>query len=93
MNNWAIKENEQSSEITLNTTTIELITHKIEKMNLETNERTLLDKPRQSLVIRGFDSGEYVEYIITGDFKIEEKRIIPQTTIKNNDDFYYNYEP
>ena len=91
MNNWAIKENEQSSEITLNTTTIELITHKIERMNLETNERTLLDKPRQSLVIRGFDSGEYVEFIITGDFKMEEKHVKPRTTIPD-DNIYFNYE-
>lgn len=92
MNTWVIKENEQSSEITLNTATFKLITNTIERINLETNERILLGKPRKSLVIRGFDSGECVELIITGDFKMEEKRIIPQTTIRNNDDFYYNYE-
>lgn len=91
MNNWAIKENEQSSEITLNTTTVELITHKIERMNLETNERTLLDKPRQSLVIRGFDSGEYVKFIITGDFKMEEKHVELRTTIPD-DNIWFDYE-
>lgn len=91
MNNWVIKENEQSSEITLKTTTIELITHKIERINLETNERILLGKPRQSLVIRGFDSGEYVEYIITGDFKMEEKHVKPRTTIPD-DNSYFDYE-
>lgn len=92
MNTWVIKENEQSSEITLDTATFELITNTIEKINLETNERILLDKPRQSLVIRGFDSGEYVEITVTGDFKMEEKHVEPRTTIRNNDDFYYNYE-
>lgn len=91
MNTCVIKENEQSSEITLNTVTFELITNQIERVNLETNERILLGKPRKSLVIRGFDSGEYVEITVTGDFKMEEKYVKPRTTIPD-DNIYFNYE-
>lgn len=91
MNKSVVKVDEQSSEITLNTVTFELVTNKIERINLETNERILLDKPRQTLVIRGFDSGEYVEFIISGDFKMEEKHVKPRTTIPD-DNSYFDYE-